>query len=848
MDKFITDKIIQEKKIKRTLLKRISNRKSYDIDVINNLKNYYMHKKLKSDSEIQILRISQFLNSFPINYKFINSSKEDIKYEFNLKEIIRILRIPPENREKKDILKLLNFFVSIGLDKILEFPNFSEKIIEKLILYFCINSKLKLVKRNSILYEEDDTFDKFYILIDGNIGIYKLVNKTVTMSGFNYFQYIYNLYIKNEHFLLKKILNENYGIFPIEENMMHNLNINLANYIINICRTNEEYLNIFNSKEDILKMCYIIDQDFPETNLALSEKENQLYGLLSKKKDKNDIIIYEFKQDKLYKDKEIIDTLNNSEFIYNFENNNSYEFNKNRNCSSRAVSQSYLCYIDLPEYIYYFIEEYKLYMHEQAIYLLNNFIFQKAAKHFESNYFKFFEFEEIQANNYLFKETDKVEYIYLLKEGIVELSINKNIFKIHELIKKLKNLNDEKSDTSSNNIKISLRKELNLDQEENVINNENKNEKLIIIEKNEIIGLECVFLGINYFYNAKLGNKNSKFYRIKVSNFMEILEAEQITGINQDYQKEAQRKINFFLLRLINLTKVKINSFKIKKIHNFLNLYNKVNLGRNIRNVKLNFTYKKPYIKLKEIRNGSVFQTNNNNITNAISNDKNESSYNIFELTNQENNFSNKSDFRKSKNRKITIKNLKNIFQNQRKFNNIKGLDSTFENKKMLVNERNMTEFNLNKYNDNELLKNNKSVPKIKIEPKEILCLKKEEILINNLNKKLSNDNLFFTKIKTNINKFNNKKLIENIKTLKSNHSYSEDIYDNWRSFHLNIYIDHKSNKKKLERINWYKNIDKFNDYDEEKNDVKSKYKLVYGIQVDKKKVAFVEDKYFQKK
>ena len=36
MDKFITDKIIQEKKIKRTLLKRISNRKRYDMNVINN--------------------------------------------------------------------------------------------------------------------------------------------------------------------------------------------------------------------------------------------------------------------------------------------------------------------------------------------------------------------------------------------------------------------------------------------------------------------------------------------------------------------------------------------------------------------------------------------------------------------------------------------------------------------------------------------------------------------------------------------------------------------------------------------------------------------------------------------
>ena len=36
------------------------------------------------------------------------------------------------------------------------------------------------------------------------------------------------------------------------------------------------------------------------------------------------------------------------------------------------------------------------------------------------------------------------------------------------------------------------------------------------------------------------------------------------------------------------------------------------------------------------------------------------------------------------------------------------------------------------------------------------------------------------------------------------------DIYDNWKTFHLNTNNDSVSHRKKLSKINWYKNIDKF--------------------------------------
>ena len=207
-----------------SIKKRFTNANVFEQNGFEDLQKYIFLKKIKSDTESQILRVSLFLKSLHKNYKLIPIENK----EEDLKDIIRILKINPENKERKEILKLINFFVSVGINKLFEFPNFSEQVIEKLLVYCCINSKTKMFKRNSIIYNIDDKFDKFYILISGKVGMYKTIKKSVNMSGFSYFQYIYDLHLKKEQYLLKLILQENYKLFPIDESMMDYLNIKLA--------------------------------------------------------------------------------------------------------------------------------------------------------------------------------------------------------------------------------------------------------------------------------------------------------------------------------------------------------------------------------------------------------------------------------------------------------------------------------------------------------------------------------------------------------------------------------------------------------------------------------------------
>ena len=99
-----------------------------------NVQQFLFMKKIKSDIELQILKVSLFLNSLPKNYNLITDIKEKENKEINLENIYKTIKNHTEHKDKKEILKLKDFFVSIGLHKLFAFPNDNEQIIEKLLM------------------------------------------------------------------------------------------------------------------------------------------------------------------------------------------------------------------------------------------------------------------------------------------------------------------------------------------------------------------------------------------------------------------------------------------------------------------------------------------------------------------------------------------------------------------------------------------------------------------------------------------------------------------------------------------------------------------------------------------
>jgi hypothetical protein len=72
------------------------------------------------------------------------------------------------------------------------------------------------------------------------------------------------------------------------------------------------------------------------------------------------------------------------------------------------------------------------------MFLVENFFFKKMNyKFFEKKYFPHFIYEEYHRGSIILNENENNKYIYFLKDGDIELTINKSLLDIHNLVKTL---------------------------------------------------------------------------------------------------------------------------------------------------------------------------------------------------------------------------------------------------------------------------------------------------------------------------------------------------------------------------------------------------------------------------
>jgi len=72
---------------------------------------------------------------------------------------------------------------------------------------------------NKIIYKHGDIPDRYYILLKGEIDIIVPNEIEVMMNEYEYFYYILRLYKFQELALLKKVLNKNYNIYPLNQDL-----------------------------------------------------------------------------------------------------------------------------------------------------------------------------------------------------------------------------------------------------------------------------------------------------------------------------------------------------------------------------------------------------------------------------------------------------------------------------------------------------------------------------------------------------------------------------------------------------------------------------------------------------
>ena len=374
---------------KRISSKTIRDDKYFKINSKENNNNYPNINEINkndignifNDKKIFRRRLTQYNNSkkvrLKLTYELIKSGikKYNMGFFFNIptteerqKNIIDSIKIQSNERTPKDIFNIKQFLIDAKLLGLLKFTNCNEEVIDKLLINCCINCKYHFARKDTILYKKNDLIDNFYIIINGKIGIFKPYIKKEYMTGFDYFRYIYDLYTKNESYLLGLVLRQNYYLFPIKENMLPYFNLNVAHILIQKFKSNKKnYINLFESIEDILKKCFINPINY-KYNKKISKNNDFNYELISNITDLNIVYIYEYNLIEEYYDGNFIESISNEKFIKEYNLNLSeniknkddkYKVEDKRIFTAKILSDTHLCYFDLNNFYNLLISEYK---------------------------------------------------------------------------------------------------------------------------------------------------------------------------------------------------------------------------------------------------------------------------------------------------------------------------------------------------------------------------------------------------------------------------------------------------------------------------------------------------------
>ena len=510
-------------------------------------------------------------------------------------KIISILSLPLEKRTLSQ-KTMLTFFVS-NVSKLPQ--KFIKEHIDKASYNNIINlsepsfSYKLILNKNSLVYEVNDIANYFYIILNGSAKIIKLEKYVNEMNAHEFYTLLMNYKKQNELRLLEKTIKENYHIFPIE---LKDLNILEKIYLkVLIIRHEEKYSD--EHIENIVKKVGLQLSDFgiityreelekrnneinEENNLLILEKKMHLIkGMIQynyeKEKEKNRENRKKLK--KLLKNITTDLTIQysflanegKSSILYfkfleynNISQNDYFGDIKNEKYIHRVISTSdelELLLMRNDIYVEFMKnQKYKI-KTDQINFLTQNFFFSSINKFlFEKLYYDLFEYENYKMNDIILKENTKVEYLYFIQKGKIDLISNKSVIENHLIIniiydillkqrKKYKNntVNDKYLKLYSSSYIQNFQE---IDKEIYI----NKKNNLMIYQENQCIGHECFFYGFNYLYTAVAKSGIVEVYKIGVDKLMKIIKDKNNIVYNEFIRKSWESLLLFYKL-IINL-------------------------------------------------------------------------------------------------------------------------------------------------------------------------------------------------------------------------------------------------------------------------------------------------------
>ena len=575
--------------------------------ILNIEKKLNEEKEKENDTEEYQINIQN--RSINLQQKKLALLELEKDKRYNYLEVIHRLKIPPEKRTTRDILRIKTYLTQskLGLNITEEFTD--KNISEKIINFCCIEMRYKNFKKGDIIIKIGERLDSFYSIILGKINIMKPFKKKVKITGFEYFKYLMELKKNKENYIINLCIRENeqnYVIEPDHIDIIHY--IYLLNYldyihinkkpanqlddIINLIDLNPIELNLDPNKltsekytHDYLKT---IKKKLPNISHILFDQ----YSFFNEYSKKNEVYIFEYKK---------VNTLKTNDFFGESNAENKGPMNEtiiaDEDCEVAALSHKL--------YSEQIISEKILLLDKKISDLHQNHFFRliKFGK-FSKKYFKLFINEKYNKGDIIFNEGDEIKYIYFIQEGTVQLNISKSINEIEFLIDVLldkKDIIEEKS-KSEIDLKDLTEDYYSFEQDQYQVNNisymqtmnnneeidinylnQKQNNKLIILNSNEDIGLISLILGNNYINSCSVISNTANIYKLEINYLKYILAHE--SEFKEEFFERMKNKIDVIKERLSIISNIKlvmkgkkevqkeptINDIETKKLKNLRN-------------------------------------------------------------------------------------------------------------------------------------------------------------------------------------------------------------------------------------------------------------------------------------
>ena len=552
---------IEKEKLKKKIV-QITER-------LSNFSNLDKEEKNKYEEEEKIDKL------LDLQKKRLEVMEFERDKKFNFLEVVQRLKIPPEKRTIRDILRIKTYITQskLGISFIEEFTDLN--IVEKLINFCSIEMLYQRFKKGEVIFRIGEPPDSFYSIIFGKVNILKPKPKIENMTGSQYFNYLMDLKNNKEFYRFNECIKNNKKNFAISQN-----DVDIIHYIYLLRFLEHNKINNGPVVEldkvlDFLKITpeeLGIDPNKVNSNYYINDNLKKIIRKLPP--ISNDILDkYHFIDDNIY-GKDII-VYEYNKFLTlktnNYFGDSAIETNTPRNATVIAEEETDIAY--LPNKLYYaqIASEKALLLEKKITSLHSRYFFNKVKYNkFSKKYYYYFLTERHVKNDIIFYEREAIKYIYFIQEGSVELSTSRSINEMDELIniclEKKKNLCEEDDDLNSNNTKRNEnQKEYDFfsynqisSHREDLLEflNQKKKNKLGILKANEDIGVLSYFLGKEYLVTCKVISNQVKVYKIDVDYLKEILRNEY--DCKEEFIKRMKEKLQLLSERIFKINNIKL--------------------------------------------------------------------------------------------------------------------------------------------------------------------------------------------------------------------------------------------------------------------------------------------------